>query len=158
MTANNMTAYANFNTLTIQGRIFNIDVVSKGDDQWLAVTVISTLDKDDEGCTFTFNTKTMFGLYDADKLPKGRQVTIVGRIKSISETWFDKKSGQRKLLKRPNCHMEGVSIPTGGLGALPKDASAKAPRSAGDVIVDDAPELPQEPAAAPTFGAAVPAF
>ena len=153
-----MTAYANFNTITVQGRIFNVDVVEKNGDQWLAVTVISNLDKDDEGCTFSFNTTTMFGLYDADKLPKGRQVTIVGRIKSISETWFDKKSGQRKLLKRPNVHMEGVSIPTGGLGAMPKDASAKAPRNAGDVIIDDAPQLPEEPAKAPAFGAAPPAF
>ena len=139
-----MTAYANFNTITVQGRIFNVDVVEKNGDQWLAVTVISNLEKDDEGTTFTFNTTNLFSLYDGDKLPVGRQVTIVGRMKSVSETWFDKKSGQRKLLKRPNVHMEGVSIPTGGLGALPAGASGKAPRDTGAVIIDDAPAMPKK--------------
>jgi phage tail tape-measure protein len=139
-----MTAYANFNTLTIQGRIYNVDVVNYNDEQWLAVTVISTLTKDGEGTTFTFNTSTMMDLYDAGRLPVGRQVTIVGRIKSITETWFDKKSGQRKLLKRPNVHMEGVSIPTGGLGALPKNATNAAPRDTGAVVIDDAPAMPKK--------------
>ena len=155
---NSLKSYANFNTLTVTGRIFAIEAVSNNGDEWLAVTLISNLADDDGGVTFTFNTKTMFGLYNADKLPVGREITIVGHLKSVTETWFDKKSGSRKLLKRPNMHLDGVSIPTGGFGRMPAD-KAQPRQSGGEVVVDDTPQIKTEAkqdaqpkVAAPAFG------
>ena len=100
-----MTSYANFNTVTFSGRVFNAELVN---DEFLAVTVISNLSDGDEGVTVTFNNSNgMMGLFQKGYLPVGRQVTVVGRIKSVSETYLDKKSGQTKLRKRPNIHLEG---------------------------------------------------
>ena len=145
---------ANFNNLTVTGRINHIERVTKNGDTWLAVTVISNLQKDDEGTAFTFNTTRLDGLFDGGYLPVGRVVTIVGRIKEVKETYFDKKSGTRKMYKRPMVAMEGVSIPTGGLGALPKSRNGNT-----DVVVDEAPQVePAAPAAAPAFGSAPVSF
>ena len=133
-----MTSYANFNTVTFSGRVFNAEIVN---GEFLAVTVISNLADGDEGVTITFNNSNgMMGLFQKGFLPVGRQVTVVGRIKSVSETYLDKKSGQTKLRKRPNIHLEGVSIPQGGLGPMPADKTAT--RAVGAVVapVDATPK------------------
>ena len=145
---------ANFNNLTVTGRINHIERVTnpKNGDSWLAITVISNLTKDDNGVAFTFNTTKMDGLVDGGFLPVGRAVTIVGRIKAVKETYLDKKTGTRKMNKRPIVSLEAVSIPNGGLGALPKSHSRNA-TAGGEVVVDETPTV-EAPAAqaAPVWG------
>ena len=110
-------------------------------------TLITNVANDDS-MSIVFNSSNgLVGLAKAGKLPVGRQVTIVGRLKSVSETYFDKKSGQTLMRKRPQITLEEVSIPTGGLGAYPQDkAPARAPQRAvvsvgAPAPVDETPEL-----------------
>ena len=76
---NSLKSYANFNTLTVTGRIF-ASKVSKNGDEWFAVTLISNLADDDGGVTFTFNTKTMFGL----SMPTSFRLVVRSRLSVTS--------------------------------------------------------------------------
>lgn len=126
-----------FNTINVTGRICFIERVTFEGDSWLKVVLISNCQKD-SATTFTFNTTKLDGLFNSGYLPVGRTVTISGRIKSVASHYFDEKSGSEKALKNPNVHLEGVTIPTGGLGAMPKDKSeARTNR----VVVDAAPPV-----------------
>ena len=71
--------------------------------------------------SIVFNDSKLIGLFNSGKLPVGRRVTIVGRIADVSETYFDKKSGQTMMRKRPQITLKEVSIPTGGLGQMPRN-------------------------------------
>jgi len=145
-------AYANFNTVTFQGRVSNVDVVEGQYGEFLAVTVLTNV-ADDETVSVVFNdsSKGMMSLYTKGWLPVGRQVTIVGHLAGVSETYFDKKSGQTMMRKRPQITLKEVSIPTGGLGAMPTEkAPATAPKrgmvvaGAKQAPVDEAPSVQAE--------------
>ena len=127
-----------FNNITVTGRVYFTERVTNNGDTWLKVVVISNTQKDATGTTFTFNTTQLDGLVDKGYLPVGRFVTITGRIKSIATTYFDKKAGSTKELKHPNIHLEGVSIPKGGLGAMPTGNSEQRTNR---VVVDAAPPV-----------------
>jgi len=151
-------AYANFNTLTVSGRVYNAEIVSYNGDEYLSVTVISNLDGDGNAVTYSFtNSNGIMGLFNKGYLPVGRQVTIVGRIKGVSETYFDKKSGQTLMLKHPKISLEGVQIPSGGLGAMPGDKNASVRRTG--VVVSPAQAQKQAPVdEAPTLAATAPTY
>ena len=127
-------AFAAFNALTIAGRIFNSEIVTKDDgQQFLAVSVISNLMNDDEGVEVKFsNSNGLMNLFLAGGLNKGRMVTLVGHIKSVEVSYIN-KSGVVVPLKRPHINLIDVTIPTGGLGATPK-ADAANKRVAGGVV------------------------
>jgi len=124
-------AYANFNTLTVSGRVYNAEIIRTANgEEFLSVSVISNLDKDGNAVTYSFtNANGIMALFNKGFLPVGRQVTIVGRIKAVAETYFDKKSGQTLMLKHPKITLEGVQIPSGGLGAMPADKTAPVRRT-----------------------------
>jgi len=151
-------AYANFNTLTVSGRVYNAEIVSYNGDEYLSVTVISNLDGDGNAVTYSFtNSNGIMGLFNKGYLPVGRQVTIVGRIKGVSETYFDKKSGQTLMLKHPKISLEGVQIPSGGLGAMPGDKNASVRRTG--VVVSPAQAQKQAPVdEAPALAATAPTY
>lgn len=158
MTQATAKAYANFNTLTVSGRVYNAEIVSYNGDEYLSVTVISNLDGDGNAVTYSFtNSNGIMGLFNKGYLPVGRQVTIVGRIKGVSETYFDKKSGQTLMLKHPKISLEGVQIPSGGLGAMPGDKNASVRRTG--VVVSPAQAQKQAPVdEAPTLAATAPTY
>ena len=130
----------------------NVDVVNGQYGEFLSITVLSNV-ADDETCSFVFNdsSKGLMSLYTKGWMPVGRQVTIVGHLAGVSETYFDKQSGQTVMRKRPQITLKDVSIPTGGLGAMPADkAPATAPkrgmvvttsRPAQQAPVDETPAL-----------------
>ena len=125
------------NTVTLTGRVYHIERVTQDGNTWLKIVLISNTQKD-VATTFTFNTTKMDGLVDKGFLPKGRTVTISGRIKSLASHYFDKKSGSERALKNPNIQLESVYIPTGGLGAMPRD---KGEERTNRVVVDAAPPV-----------------
>ena len=127
-------AYAQHNTMTVTGRIFNAEI-PKG-QEFLAVTVISTLENEGQECTFTFNTTNgLKSLYEKGWLPKGRLVTVTGHIKNVSETYT--KDGVTHLKTRPEIRLVGAQVLDGGLGPMP---SSKAPTTAPrGVVVQTAP-------------------
>lgn len=117
----NTKTYAAFNSLTIQGRIANVDVVK---NEFIAVTVISNLMNEDDGVTIKFtNSNGLMALHEKGFLPKGRLVTLTGHIKSVTET-FTNKHGELEMLKRPLINLVDAQIPTGGLGPMPADKQA----------------------------------
>ena len=59
------TRYANFNALTVTGRIFNAEVVEGASGDFLSVSVISTATKDGEDLVYTFtNNNGLLSLFN----------------------------------------------------------------------------------------------
>ena len=129
--------YADFNTVTFQGRVYSAKICMGNAGEFLAVTVIANL-TEDKSVTIEFkNSNGLMKLYNNGKLHIGRVVTVVGRINAVSETYFDKKTGQTLMLKSPKIDLGfDASIPTGGLGPIP---AAKAQRAVGGTVVNNAP-------------------
>jgi len=135
--------YAAFNTFTVNGRISNIDLVNGRNGEFIAVTVITNFMNDDEGANIKFlNSNGLLALYNNGKLPVGRMITLTGHIKSIAETYTNSQ-GEVVMLKRPTIEMLDVQVPTGGLGAMPKDKVENAVRKTG-VVVRPADAQPAE--------------
>ena len=130
----NFRSFAQFNSFTVQGRINHAEVVDSPKGSFLAVTVITNFQNDDEGYTVTFNNSNgLMALFEKGFLPKGRMVTVTGHIAYVRETYTN-KDGEVQLLKRPNIHLIDAQIPTGGLGAMPADKSEKTVRRVGTVV------------------------
>ncbi len=135
------TNYAQFNTVTVTGRIFHSEV-PKGRD-FLSVSVISTLTKDGQEVEFTFtNNNGLKALFEKGFLNKGRVVTITGHIATCGETYT--KGGETLLKRRPEIHMTGVQILDGGLGADPSKKT-KAANTAGTRVVSYKPTVDPTP-------------
>lgn len=145
-----LTNYAQFNVLTVTGRVFNAKLVkTKDGNEFLSVSLISTLTKNGDEVEFTFtNNNGIKALCAKGFLPTGRELTITGHISTCGETY--EKDGETLLMKRPKVHMTGVQILDGGLGATPKKKVAannvvpvKA-KSAQAPVVDETPELEED--------------
>ena len=140
-TLSDYTAYANFNSFAVTGRILDSKIVkTKAGNDMLAVTMITTPTKGDErGVNVTFvNQGGLVALFTAGQLPVGRVITVTGHIEAVSETYED-KSGQLTVRKRPQIELGySAQIPDGGLGPLPKDES-KQPVAVGTKVVRKAP-------------------
>ena len=108
--------YADFGTATFAGRISNIELASGQYGEFLSVTVLHNVSAD-KTVSIVFNDSKLIGLFNSGKLPVGRRVTIVGRIADVSETYFDKKSGQTMMRKRPSDHPEGSFYSYGWFGS-----------------------------------------
>jgi hypothetical protein len=153
MTTSN-TRYAQFNSLTVTGRIFNAEVVTNQNngDQFLSVSVISTATKDGADLVYTFtNNNGLMALYNKGLFCKGREVTITGHISNVSEV-YTTKTGEVKLRLRPEVRLIGVSVPEGGLGRMPQDKQQVNRPVAGTVVSvgtpksDVAPQVDEAPA------------
>ena len=151
MSMSDITTYASFNSFTVQGRIFAAELIPYNGSEFVAITVITNCVNDDEGMTVKFtNSNGLVSLFKKGGLPIGRMVTVTGHIKHVSETYT--KDGEVRLLKRPNIDLIDASIPTGGLGAMPKSVVVHT-RPQGVVVrpsdakpsVDKAPVLEEKP-------------
>ena len=126
--------YAQFNSFVVDGVISNISPLSGKNGDYIAVTIITNLMNEDEGCTVEFtNSDGLMALYNNGKLPTGRRVTVTGHIKTIAET-YTSKQGEVIMLKRPKITLVDAAIPTGGLGPLPADKSANTVKRTGVVV------------------------
>ena len=134
---NNMSEYkqyAQFNALTITGRLAHAEIVEMGGDKWLAVTLLSSLVDEAEAVQVTFNTTNgLMSLFQKGYLNKGRYVTVTGHIANVSELYLNKETGKRAVRKRPLIHLTKAQVFDGGLGAGPKKSE--------DVEIEEAPEF-----------------
>ena len=134
------TRYAQFNTLTVTGRIYNADLVEGANGEFLSVSVISTATKDGEDLVYTFtNNNGLLALYRKGMFCKGREVTITGHIAGI-KTAYRTADGAVKLLKKPQVRLVGVTVLDGGLGRMPKSEGASEDLGGMTITVDEAPE------------------
>jgi len=139
------TNYAFFNSVTFQGRVFAAKRCTGQYGDFVAVTLITTLTTDGQELTVTFNDQNgILSMFDADKLPIGRIITVTGHIESVRETWDDKEAGETKLLDRPKIHLKQAAIFDGGYGMMPK---SKAPVSRKGVKVVRPSDVKKEEAA-----------
>lgn len=148
---NTQTRYAQFNALTVTGRIFNAEIVTQADgSQFLAVSVISTATTDGADLVYNFtNNNGLMSLHEKGSFGKGRQVTITGHIKNVSEVYTD-KSGQVRMRKRPEISLIGVTVLDGGLGPMPKtennlrSVAGSIVTHVGTPAIDDTPDYSSE--------------
>jgi hypothetical protein len=135
------TRYANFNALTVTGRIYNAEIATnKAGEEFLAVSVISTATKDGEDIVYTFNdSQGLMKLHLSGYFCKGREVTITGHVAGV-RTAYKTSTGQVKLLKRPELRLQSVCVLDGGLGRMPQSESA-ANLGGMTITVDETPTL-----------------
>ena len=144
------TSYAQMNNLVLSGRVFNAEIVSGANGDFLAVSIISTLMKDGPELVVTFtDSNGIKALYEKGWLPKGRQVTVTGHI-ADTKFVYTAKDGTCRTLKRPELKLVNAQFPEGGLGAMPKSEASNT-IVAGTVVASGAPVD-----AAPTYVAAGP--
>lgn len=119
------TNYAQFNAVTVTGRVYHVEKVQYNGSEFLAVTLITTLTNDGQEVLFTFNNSNgLLSLYNSGYLAKGRQLTVTGHIAGATETYTDKE-GQVVLKQRVELKLSGAQVLDGGLGPAPTtDASA----------------------------------
>ncbi len=125
--------YAQFNTMTITGRVyFKEDYTYQGKDL-TKVQLATELKNDGESyrVEFTLDDRQM-----AEYFSKGRYITVTGHLNGIEEIFFDKKVGKTRRHTMPLLKLSKVSVMPGGYGPVKKQESAPT-----DDIIDMAPDL-----------------
>ena len=131
--------FAMFNSMTVTGRVSNLEEVTHNGDSWLAVTLLTELQNDAGAIAITFNTTNgMYSLYKKGYMPNGRMVTVTGHVASFKSAYLNAE-GQPKLLKRPVIHLKQATLFDGCYGPGPKSDKVEAPT--GKVTVDPTPSL-----------------
>ena len=132
-------SYAQFNTLTITGRVSFAELVTNDGNEFLAVTLLSELKDDADAIAVTFNsTNGIMSMYKSGWLNSGRRVTVVGHLASFTELYFDKVSGKSKRLRRPKLHLTQAQVLPGGYGPGKKADAETVDR---EIEIDDTPQL-----------------
>jgi hypothetical protein len=137
-------SYAQFNSLTITGRVSHAEVREYNNSEFLSVTLISDLITDGKGVAVQFtNSNGMLAMFkEAESNLLGRQITVTGHLAEFSETYFNKKTGKREMLQRPRLTLKQAQVFSGGYGAKKRSESEEI----GEVMeykapVDNAEEL-----------------
>ena len=128
--------YSNFNTVSFQGVVLNVDIVDGQYGEFAAITLISNLADDKSGADtaidITFNNSNgLLALAKKGWLPKGRQVTVTGALAGVSETY--EKDGELHVRKRPQITLDSKTVQM-HTGAMPKEKQAPAATSGKRVI------------------------
>ena len=140
--------YAQFNTITITGRLSHAEVVEGNNGDYLAVTLISELTDGSEGVAVQFTTSNgLMSLFNSGYLNTGRMITVTGHLNKFEETYFNKKTGKRAILQRPRLTLGQAQVLHGGLGAGAKkeDAFSDELEELETPEVDPAPAFSAEP-------------
>jgi len=131
LTNSNYKVYAQFNSVSIQARVYHAEVVTTATGKFLAVTLITNLKDGDEGITVTFNNSNgLMSLFEKGYLPNGRMVTVTGHINDVSETYTNKE-GVLTMRQRPQIHLVQANA---HVGPMPQDKGAAAPRKISTVV------------------------
>ena len=145
--------YAQFNSITITGRVSHAEMVKGQYGEFLAVTLLSELVNDGTAIAVQFNTTNgLMSLFKSGWLTNGRSVTVTGHLKSFAETYFNKETGKRAILQRPRLTLDKAVVFDGGLGPAKRDELEELPPiEKKDAPVDNAPSWGVEPVAASDF-------
>ena len=127
------TNYAQFNTMTVTGRIVRSTAVNGQNGEFLSVQVASTMTNDGQTMKVSFTDNAgLLSLFKLGHLDKGRLVTLTGHMSQIKASYTN-ANGDEVLSDWPEVVLTGVQIPTGGLG--PKPNADRTATKAGKVIV-----------------------
>lgn len=109
--------YRDFNVSAFEARISHTEIVTKGDDVWVAVTAITTLQDDTDGVSLSFTSSNgLLALARAGHMSVGRRIHVSGAIKSVESHYVD-KNGLVVPLKRARLRLIEAQV---RLGAKPK--------------------------------------
>ena len=132
--------YAQFNVLTITGRISHAEIKTGKYGEFLTCTLLTELMNDTEAVAVEFtSTNGLMSLFKAGHLTTGRRLTVTGHLESFSELFFNKETGKRAVRKRPMLKLGKVQVLDGGIGPAKKDEV-----KAGAPAVDKTPDIGQE--------------
>ena len=125
--------YAQFNTMTIIGRVYFKEDYTYQGKNLTKVQLATELKNDGESyrVEFTLDDRQM-----AEYFSKGRYITVTGHLNGIEEIFFDKKVGKTRRHTMPLLKLSKVSVMPGGYGPVKKQESAPA-----SDIIDMAPDL-----------------
>ena len=139
--------YAQFNTVSVTGRVYNAEIVNYNGSEFLSVTLITTLQDDGQEITVKFtNSNGLKSLQQKGYLPTGRLMTVTGHIVDVSSTYTN-KAGEIITLKRPQMKLNNVVVADGALGPIPADKRKVNTVTPGQVVkqaeapVDATPEV-----------------
>ena len=114
--------YAQFNSLTITGRISHTEVVNGQYGEFLAVTLLTELKEEASAIAVQFNNSNgLLSLAKKGFLNNGRLMTVTGHLESFTELYFDKKAGKPKRLSRPRLQLKDAVVFAGGRGPIKKE-------------------------------------
>ena len=139
-------SYANFNTSTFEGRVFDATVANGQYGEFLAVTIITNLVDGDDGVTVTFNdSKGLLSLHKQGFFDKGRRVHVTGALSGISEV-YETKDGELVIRKRPQLTLDSKTVQV-KLGAMPAtDKPAAGTKVIRKVVKQQQPAVDPTPA------------
>jgi len=114
------TNFADFNVMSITGRLAHAELVKYRENTFLSLHLISNLmDGDDTGVTVKFtNSNGLITLFNKGLLQKGRFMTVTGHLKTIRSSYM--KNGSLTNLKRPEITLTKAQVLNGGLGPSKK--------------------------------------
>ena len=135
--------YAQFNVLTITGRISYAGLKDGQYGKYLDVTLLTELkdEADAIAVQFRMTNGLLFNIVKKGGDLTGRYLTVTGHLEGFRELYFNKELGKVKRLVRPRLELAQVTVLPGALGA-PKKTQAIVPDDLGDLDIDDAPEMP----------------
>ena len=141
------TNYANFNALTVTGRVADLKILSGQYGESLVVTMITTLETDKDSANIVFTNKNgLMTMFKNGNLEVGRTMTVTGHIDKIEQVYTDKK-GAVRLLKRARVHLKQAQVLDGGLGPAPK--KEETPSTAGQLVELNQPAIDAAPSITP---------
>ena len=140
--------YAQFGSATFTGGIVEITMLNNSVGEYLAITLKHAArgetHKDgvaEFAVKFYCSDRGMIGLYKKGWLPRGRKVTVMGKLTDIQTSY--EKEGQVYLLQCPRLQLSDAVVVDGGLGPAKQEAMPSTPRQ----VINSTPiEKQQEPA------------
>lgn len=104
------TNYGQLNTITVTGRISFVREANGKFGKFLDISVKSTLTNDGQTITYKFNTSDLFSQYNAGMLATGRQVSLTGSLKNVSEVFVNKEGNYQVREAGPVITLDGARI------------------------------------------------
>ena len=117
----NFVAYPDVNHCLFQGRLLFAEKVDNNQGSFIALTLVTTTKKGDEGTSIVFNSSDLVEKFDAGWLVPGRRLTVTGKLFTVRTTYL--KQGEVMTLKRPEIKLVDANI--ADYGALPKSANTR---------------------------------
>ena len=96
------TRWADANTMTFTGRVFNAELVAGRYGEFVSLDVITRPVQDDDSSQVVIhlNSSQLVAFYKAGGIPSGRVVTVTGNMTGLETSYTNKETGEIIPLKR----------------------------------------------------------
>ena len=97
-----ITRWADANSVTFTGRVFNAELVQGRYGEFVALDIITrpVQDDDDSQVVIHLNSNNLVAFFKAGGIPNGRVATVTGNLVGVESTYTDKATGEIRPLKR----------------------------------------------------------